>query len=414
MLQLVAGLNACQSCFDEKAFVERYFHEVYQPESLVSGHFDFPEEYIIKNLTWHCYLKNHLCQSSTLQMVAENHGIIESLDYFSFLLGYTYGATYVRGAGMFMPYSDPEPGFIPASCYLKLRRKYLVADNMDLLIDNIKLYLSKDYPVRIAWNSALTMKYAIESEYFSGPEGWKEPSKNVFSPHSVLFVGYDSASFYYYETHGRDFTLVGEKGIRIDKESAVEAISSFSTRYNLPWNYMLTIFEKDTTSINIVKIFERNGEEMIGRTFGPTSTGSYALKGLSTGVRKEGTKIFESPKIEMFKSSIETLMEIRRGNAIFLGQTFGDNNKILEISRLLHSSADNYQSIIAILDKADNTRNDVISICKLLDLSAETEESAGRIFISAAGNHFMSLTCNFRKSCKLSIDLSYADPGEYR
>lgn len=383
-VQLIALLYGCYSCFDEKAFVEQYFQEVYQPSLILSENKDFPKEYFIENLTWYCYQKNHLCQSSTLQMIAEKNGISKPLDFYSFLLGYTYGATYVKGAGMFMPYSDPEPGFINASKYLGLERKYLTTDSEDMLIENIKFYLSNDYPVRIAWNSAMTMKYAVASEYFPKPNDWREPSKDAFSPHSVLFVGYDSTFFYYYETHGMDFTLVGERGVKIDKEAAVEAISSFSSRYRLPWKYMMIIFEKNSTSISFSEIYERNGEVMIGRVLGPTSTGSFAITGLSKGVKKEGTKIFNSPQKEMFKRIIETLMEIRWDNATFLEQTFSENERVLEVSKHLHSSIDNYKSIILVLEKENHTKNDVISICRLLDWSSETEQEAGEILLSAS------------------------------
>ena len=320
-----------------------------------------------------------------MQMVAEKNGITnKSLDFYSFLLGYTYSATYVKGAGMFIPYSDPEPGFILAAKYLGLERKYLITDNKDLLIDNIKYYLSKDIPVRIAWNSAMTMEYAIESEYFPRPKEWKEPPKGAFSPHSVLFVGYDSSSFYYYETHGKDFTLRGEKGIRIDKPAAIAAISSFTNNYRLPWRFMMTIFKKDSISNDLNSIFERNGEEMIGRVLGPTSTGSFAIKGLSQGVKKEGSGIFNFPKKEYFKRTIETLMAIRMDNAIFLEREFSTNNEIQKVSELLQNSSNNYRSIITILEKEKSNKNDVISIFRLLELSAELEEEAGKIFILAS------------------------------
>ncbi|TVQ91616.1 MAG: hypothetical protein EA393_04435 [Bacteroidetes bacterium] len=375
------------SCFDEKAFVEQYFKEIYQPQEMTIGvGIDHPGEYFIGNLTWYCYEKNHLCQSSSLQMIAQVNGIEKPLDYFSFLLGYTYGATYVKGAGMFAAYSDPEPGFITASNYLGLERKYFITDNPEMLIDNIKYYLSKNHPVRIAWNSALTMKFAMESGYFPVPDNWKEPPQGAFFPHSVVFVGYDPSHFYYYETHGMDFVLTGEKGIKIDYQSALEAISSFSTRYTLPWTYMMTVFEPGQTSGSIQSIFEQAGEEMIGRVLGPTSTGSYAIKGLSGGVRKEGMSIFNSPKKEFFKKTIESLWDIRRNNALFLENNFSEKAEILQIAGLLHSSADNYLSILNILEKENNTRDDVKSIRRLLDLSAELEREAGDIFLSLSKN----------------------------
>jgi hypothetical protein len=387
IIQLIVGLFSCYSCFDIEAYVEKYFVEIYQPTQIDVEEKVYPGTHFIEGLTWYCIEKNYLCQSSTLQMIAEKHGIEKPLDYFSFLLGYTYGAMYVKGAGMFAAYSDPEPGFITASNYLGLERKYLVTDNPELLIKNIKYYLSKNYPVRIAWNSAPTMKFAIESEYFPVPDNWKEPPPKAFSPHSVVFTGYDSTSFYYYETHGMDFILTGEKGIKIDHHSALEAIFSFSSRYNLPWNYMMTVFEPGQTNGSIETIYEQIGEEMIGRVLGPTSTGSFALKGLSKGVKKEGINIFNSPKKEFFARSIVTLRDIRRDNAVFLEQTFSEKAEILQIAGLLHNSVNNYQSIFEILEKENNTRDDVKSIRRLLELSAETEKEAGNLFLLLSRNN---------------------------
>lgn len=387
IIQLIVGLFAFYSCFDERAYVEKYFMEIYQPTQIVVEEKVYPHTHFIEGLTWYCIEKNYLCQSSTLQMIAAKHGIEKPLDYFSFLLGYTYGAMYVKGAGMFAAYSDPEPGFITASDYLGLERKYLITNNPELLIDNIRYYLSKNRPVRIAWNSAPTMKFAIESEYFPVPDNWKEPPPGAFSPHSVVFTGYDSTSFYYYETHGMDFILTGEKGIKIDNHSALEAISSFSSRYTLPWTYMMTVFEPGQTTGSIEAIYEQIGEEMIGRVLGPTATGSYALIGLSKGVKKEGINILKSPKKEFFARSIVTLRDIRRDNAVFLEQTFGDKAEILQIAGLLHNSVDNYQGILGVLAKENNTRDDVKSIRRLLELSAETEKEAGNLFLLLSKNN---------------------------
>jgi hypothetical protein len=389
IIQLIVGLFAFYSCFDERAYVEKYFVEIYQPTQIVVGEKVYSDTHFIDGLTWYCIEKNYLCQSTTLQMIAGKHGVEKPLDYFSFLLGYTYGAMYVKGAGMFAAYSDPEPGFITASNYLGLVRKYLITDNPELLIDNIRYYLSKNYPVRIAWNSAITMKFALESGYFPVPDNWKEPPRGAFSPHSVVFTGYDSISFYYYETHGKDFTLVGERGIPIDFQSTLEAISSFSSRYTLPWTYMMTVFEpgQTTTTSNKKTIYEQVGEEMIGRVLGPTSTGSFALKGLSKGVKKEGINIFNPPKKDFFGRSIVTLRDIRRDNAVFLEQKFSEKAGIFQIAGLLHNSVDNYQSILEILEKENNTRDDVKSIRRLLELSAETEKEAGNLFLLLSRNN---------------------------
>ncbi len=145
----------------------------------------------------------------------------------------------------------------------------------------------------------------MESGYFARPEDWKEPPHEAFSPHIVLFVGYDSTSFYYYETHGKDFVLTGERGIRIDESSVADAVQSFSSRYRLPWRYMFSVFLEGNRTIRLDEILHRNGEEMVGRVLGPTSTGSYAIRQLADGVKREGARMLRSPRREHFASTLK-------------------------------------------------------------------------------------------------------------
>jgi hypothetical protein len=265
-------------CQNKNRFANQYFNQVYLPVQITQSLNDsIPEEFFIPDVPWYCYQNNN-CQAVSLQMIAEKYGITLPIDYFNFLIGNTYGAMYTKGAGTFFPGSDPEPGLIVAAQYLGLSRKYMHADDPDLFLKTLRNYISQGLPVRIPWNAAPAMKYAIQSGYFESSTDWKEPSKSSFIPHSIVFIGYDSLSFYYYETiANKEFVIHGQKGIRIPDQVVLEAINSLSSRYRLPWKYMFTVFNKDSSKTSLEKVWERNGTELIGNEFGPTYTGSLGL-----------------------------------------------------------------------------------------------------------------------------------------
>lgn len=372
----------CNSCKEETRIVERYFKEIYQPIQLTQSLIEpIPSDFSLKDVPWYCYQNNN-CQAVSLQMIAEKYGINKPVDFFSFLLGNTYGAMYTKGAGTFFPNCDPEPGFIVAAQHLGLKRKYFCSDDPKIFLQSVRYNISQGLPVRIPWNSIPTMKYAIESGYFTRPPDWKEPSKNAFSPHSVVFVGYDSTSFYYYETiANKEFVMYGEKGIRIPEQTVLEAVSSLSSRYNLPWKYMFTVLTKDTLATSLKLIWERNGTEMIGNQYGPTYTGSLALDAFVGGIKREGLKMNDSIKKNALQRIARSLAEERLTNATFLEQTFGSMIEIQNATKLLLDSYHNYEEITKLLEQTDLTKNSIDQICKLLNNSAECERKAGQIFL---------------------------------
>jgi hypothetical protein len=378
-------ISGCNSCNKESRIAEQYFEEVYEPTQLTQSLAEpIPADFNLKDVPWYCY-ENNNCQAVSLQMIAEKYGISKPVDFFSFLVGNTYGAMYTKGAGTFFPGSDPEPGYIVASRHLGLSRKYLYSDDSGLFLQSLRYYLSQGLPVRIAWNSMPAVKYAIESGYFTRPPDWKEPSKNAFSPHSVVFVGYDSASFYYYETiANKEFVMHGEKGIRIPEQTVLEAVSSLSSRYKLPWKYMFTVLVKETLSTSLKVIWERNGTEMIGNQYGPTCTGSLALEAFAGGIKREGLKMNDPVKKSALQRIAGTLAEERFTNATYLKQTFGSMIEIQNAARLLVDSYNNYEEITKLLEPADLTKNSIDQICKLFNYSAECERKAGQIFLSVS------------------------------
>jgi len=379
------------SCQSKNRFANQYFDQVYLPAKITQLLNDpIPEEFFILDVPWYCYQNNN-CQAGSLQMIAEKNGITLPIDYFNFLIGNTYGAMYTKGAGTFFPNSDPEPGLIVAAHYLGLSRKYMHAEDPDLFLKTLRNYISQGLPVRIPWNAAPAMKYAIQSGYFETSIDWVEPPKGSFIPHSVVFIGYDSSSFYYYETiANKEFVSHGEKGIRIPNQVVLDAISSLSTRYSLPWKYMLTVFNKDTSKTSLEKVWERNGNELIGNQFGPTFTGSLGLAAFSDAIRKEGIKMNDPIKKSALLKITKTLHDERLKNANFLKSAFSEVVEIQNAAEYLLESSNNYKEIKILLDSTDLDEISINQISNLFKESADYEKKTGDIFqkISKMGYDF--------------------------
>jgi hypothetical protein len=379
------------SCQNKNRFANQYFNQVYLPVQITQSLNDpVPEEFFILDVPWYCYQNNN-CQAVSLQMIAEKNGITLPIDYFNFLIGNTYGAMYTKGAGTFFPNCDPEPGLIVAAQYLGLSRKYMYTDDQDLFLKTLRYYISQGLPVRIPWNAAPAMKYAIHSGYFESSTDWKEPSKSSFTPHSIVFIGYDSLSFYYYETiANKKFVIHGQKGIRIPDQVVLEAINSLSSKYRLPWKYMFTVFSKDTPKTSLEKVWERNGTELMGNEFGPTYTGSLGLAAFSDAIRKEGIKMNNPIKKNALLKITKTLHNDRLKNADFLKNVFSEVFEIKNAAEYLLESSNNFKEIEILLDNPELDEIFINRISALFKKSADYERKAGDIFqtISKMGYDF--------------------------
>jgi hypothetical protein len=371
------------SCQSKNRFANQYFNQVYLPVQITQSLNDpIPEEFFILDVPWYCYQNNN-CQAVSLQMIAEKYGINLPIDYFNFLIGNTYGAMYTKGAGTFFPNSDPEPGLIVAAQYLGLSRKYMYTDDQDLFLKTLRYYISQGLPVRIPWNAAPAMKYAIQSGYFDSSKDLKEPSKSSFIPHSIVFIGYDSSSFYYYETiANKEFVSHGQKGIRIPDQVVLEAINSLSSRYRLPWKYMFTVFSKDTSKTSLEKVWERNGTELIGNEFGPTYTGSLGLAAFSDAIRKEGIKMNNPIKKNALLKITKTLCDERLKNANFLKSAFNEVVEIQNAAEYLLESSNNFKEIEILLDNPELDEISINHISDLFSKSADYERKTGDIFLT--------------------------------
>ncbi len=373
------------SCQNKNQFVNQYFNQVYQPVQITQSLNDpIPEEFFILDVPWYCYQNNN-CQAVSLQMISAKYGINLTIDHFNFLVGNTFGAMYTKGAGTFIPNSDPEPGLIVAAQYLGLSRKYLHTDDPVLFLKALRYYISQGLPVRIPWNAAPAMKYAIQSGYFESPADWKEPSKGSFIPHSVVFIGYDSLFFYYYETiANKEFVVHGQKGIQIPDQVVLEAINSLSSRYRLPWKYMFTVFSKDSSITSLEKVWERNGTELIGNEFGFTFTGSLGLVAFSDAIRKEGIKMNNPVKKNALLNITRTLQNERLKNANFLKNVFSEVAEIQNAAEYLLESSNNYKEIETILDSPYLDEKTINNIADLLTKAADHERKAGDIFLTVS------------------------------
>lgn len=377
-------LAACPAGNDDHAPVAAYFEQAYAPVRIAAPVAAAPQAHRIASVPWIAYSKA-LCQTASLEMLAPGAGLERDLS--SFLLGYTYGALYVRGAGHFMSYGDPEPGFAVAAETLGLDRHYRVTDDPSLFVAAIRETLARDVPVRLAWNSARAVEAAVRAGFFTPGPDWQPPSPQAFSPHSVVLVGYEGETFYYYETGGRDQRRDGEAGIAIDQATLLEAVSSLSARFRLPWRYMLLTLEGEPQSpADLSAAWRRNGEELLGIEFGPSLTGSRAIAGLAAGIDQDGEKLVASAELRRWlRNELGRLHEQRRDGSVFIERTFATPPAARSAAAELNSAAEAYAAALQLLAADAMTIDEMARVAALLREAAEHERRAGDAFLAVAG-----------------------------
>jgi hypothetical protein len=369
-----------------KYFQHKYLQNEYQPEELqIDAIGSFPSEYHLKDIPWISY-KESYCQSASLQMIAHYHGIEESLDYFNFLMGFSYSAASFGNWQSFMPWSDPEPGFRVAAPYLGLKRRYMVTNNGESLLKALKFYLSKAYPIRIAHNSR-----AIRG-------------KKGFSGHSVVLVEYNEADFYYYETGGEDRFSEGEKGIKVTDRTLINAMRDIHERFNHPWKFSFTIFEKAEKVKNPREIWKRNGKLLIGSKWGPICQGSFAIKEFALQIEREEDDLKsqsatdkEEPNAELsivdvdispwdyIRWKLKAASYTRRDNAKFIKEYFSSDKEVVNAAQALEEAIKCYEEALKASDEFMSGKVTIEEMVKPLLRAATVEEKVGKIFLQKAG-----------------------------
>ena len=155
LVGIVAGLLGWRQLV--RHFVRQYYRRTYEPIALTatsSG--DLPVEHHLTDVPWIAQPYG-VCQSTSLQMIAAQHGIERPRTHFDFLMGFTYGASELPGVG-FAPFgTDPETGMKVAAPYLGLARRYYVTDDADLYPKPYATSWPRNTPCAWPWTWASSM-----------------------------------------------------------------------------------------------------------------------------------------------------------------------------------------------------------------------------------------------------------------
>ncbi|HDM88705.1 MAG TPA: hypothetical protein ENG65_01780 [Candidatus Bathyarchaeota archaeon] len=343
-----------------------YVVEAYKPKWLSSGDVgSYPSSYFISDVPWISHNKSY-CAAICLQMVAYKYGIKEPIEYFSFIMGFTYGAylgTFNKRVYM-IPGGDPFVGYVNASRILNFKYNLLVTSNRRLFVDACRYFISKNIPVILPVN--MSRLYNL----------------SFFTPHFELLIGYDGDEFYLYEpVQSKCIFEFGKRGYEFPVDLVVKAVEDMSAAYNLPWKYSLIYFVKiGEPSKDLRKILAVNGKLQVGRNFTLDSSsmyfGSYALKVLADYISKGKMGIND------MIWSIMLAYTSRIDNAKFLKERFSDDKLVLEAAEYLAKAANIYGRIIELAVDGVSTEDEK-EIISLLKEASVYERRAGILMIEA-------------------------------
>lgn len=348
-------------------FTRIYMQQTRQPTRLLwEDMWSFPTEHHLEGVPW-IATGDWYCQSSSLAMIAAHQGIDAPIEHFSFLTGFTYGASYQPDRWPFMPYTDPEAGFGIAAPYLGLVRQMYVTDDPSLYLDALRGFLSRDYPVRIALNGCML------------PD-----MQPCASAHSEILVGYDASGFFYYETVDELQHLPpGEEGIWVSEQTLLDAVANWSETYSTPWRYALTIFEVGPVEPDLRAVWARNGRLLTGGSrFGPRQ-GSDAIEALAAQIEGHYAELdFTSTEFGSLRCGIEAASYTRRTDAAFLRAAFRGEADVERAADLFDEAAVRYADVLIALEDGVADRAEANQISQALSDSAALEREVGRVFLA--------------------------------
>jgi len=343
-----------------------YVLEAYRPKWLRSGDVgSYPSSHLIDDVPWISSNKSY-CAAICLRMVAYKYGIKEPIEYFNFIMGFTYGAylgTFNKRVYM-IPGGDPFVGYVNASKILNFKYNLLVTSDKRLFVDACRYLISKDIPVILPVN--MSRLYNLR----------------FFAPHFELLTGYDGDEFYLYEpVQSRCIFEFGRRGYGFPVGLVVKAVEDMSAAYNFPWKYSLIYFVKiGEPSRDLRRVLAVNGKLQVGHNFTLDSSsmyfGSYAFKVLADYISKGKVKIND------IIWSIMLAYTSRTDNAKFLKERFWDDKLVLEAVDYLTKAAEVYGRIIKLA--ADGvSQEDEKEIISLLKEASIYERRAGLLMIEA-------------------------------
>lgn len=360
-------LFSLMSCNVAKYFQQKYYKDSYEPQYITTVNSSKVNSHTIPGLTCYSYSTPY-CQSASLQI---SHSTIEAnndINYYNWIMGFSYGAYFNKMVGIrsFIPYNDPEIGFIQGQEYLGYNREYLVSDDSALFVSKLRELLKKDMPVRVAINSSI----------LSGQNG--------FYPHSIILVGFNLDTICYFETGMGNRAIKNYEGEKITINQLIPSIKSFCTVYNHPWSYQLTSFDFNSFNQNKRRdIFDttlesNNGNSLLGNIYGPVSIGAKSYKELAEFIDKNGTSKSERDYlIEVLKFGKQN----RKDNALFLESQNKSNTRYNKISSLFIKSSELHDKCLYHLKNYD--KNNLANALKEI---STIETQIGNLLIKKVPN----------------------------
>jgi hypothetical protein len=312
---------------------------------------DLPEETHLVEIPWIAHEKAY-CQSTSLQIVAEWRAERrESIGFYNWLMGFTYGAHHLQGSFLFLPYGDPEVGLRRAAPWLGLLHRYYVTEEREVFREAVRRALAEGLPVRVMVDSA-TLKG--RSDYFS--------------PHSIVLVGYRSDSLFFFETREADKHEEKARGAELSWELLESALLRVSAMYRYPWTYHFTAFARsEIAPVDLREVRARNARSLAGEPSIPAPTGACALRSLSAELARHAP---EDPKdLRLF---LDYGTYTRSDDAEFLNAAFPRTEWAHGAAECLAAASRGYAAIVRAIDEspADWTAMAVPELLGVADLES--------------------------------------------
>ncbi len=366
ILLVVAGLIGWQALMSY--FVQQYYRTEYAPIALSAGDIGaYPAEHHLDDVPW-IAADIAVCQSTSLQMIAAQHGVSKPRRHFDFLMAFTYGFSEIPGmAGFFPAGTDPEAGLRDAAPCLGLVRRYYVTDDQSLYVRALRYFLAQGYPVRLA----LDMGALYGASEFIG--------------HSDVLVGYDASGFYYYETvcippapctPGE--RAPGDTGLYVPDARLLQAVENQARRFSYPWRYSLTVFEPGPQTVDPRPVWKRLAQATLGgNPYGP-ATGVAVLEKAAAEIEQRGSGYDVAP----IRTGLEMAVRFRQDNARYLREQFPGEADLTRAADLFDRAADRYKATLDAVADGIGDPAEARQVAGWLREAAAAEREVGQIFLA--------------------------------
>jgi hypothetical protein len=345
-----------------------YCRAAYRPKSLRASRIgEYPASHRLHDVPW-ISTQVPVCAPTTLQMIAAQRGREADRRRVDFLMGFSYGAGERPDAGWLPVGTDPEAGCRFAAPYLGLRRRYFVTGDASLFLAGMRHWLSAGHAVQLPVDMGVLY-------------GWKDSI-----PHDEVLIGYDQASFRYYEPVCRPplacrpgLTEAGSEGMKAPDRLLLDAARGLSRIFDWPWPYAFSVFEPGEYRPGIARVFRRNGRALAGGSRSGMCWGAIATERLAGRIDDRGY----GPETSGIRLGLEIAAFGRAENAAFLRETWGSDADMVRAAACFERAAGDYLAGQEVMGDTALTGAAEAGLASRLRDAAEAEREAGRIFLSS-------------------------------